>query len=101
MSIGIEPCLKHAVREALLQHLHDGRWVSTVGLADEQMNMLRHQHIADHHKTVATAYLLQDFEKHIAAARRAQQRSTLITTGGDVVEISAAVVTMETSGHGR
>ena len=74
---------------------------STLGLADEQMDMFRHQDIADHHKTVATAYLLRDFKRQIAAARRSQQRPTLITTGGDVMEVSAAVVTMETSGHGR
>jgi hypothetical protein len=51
------------MREALLQYLHDGRWVTTVGLADKQMNMLRHQHITDNNKTVATAHLLEDFKK--------------------------------------
>jgi gamma-glutamyl-gamma-aminobutyrate hydrolase PuuD len=69
-------------------------------LANEQMNVLRHHYVADHHQVVALAHLLPHVQEQITVRSAAQQGSTLITIGGDEMQVSSAVVTMETSRPG-
>ena len=63
------------------------------------MNVLGHDHISHHYETVARSDLFQDLEKQIPATWTVKQRPTMITTGGDEVQVSTAVVTMQASGH--
>jgi len=43
-------------------------------LADQKMNMFGHDDVANHHETIASAYLLEYFEEEIAARSCAEQR---------------------------
>ncbi len=63
------------------------------------MHMLGHDYVTHDHKMIAAAYLLQHDEKEVAIFPAAQQRAALVTTGGDKVQISGAVVAMESIGH--
>ena len=59
----------HLSRETLLDHLHHHRRVTHLGLRDEQMKVLRHDHISVDDKAVLAARLFQDFQKYVAAPR--------------------------------
>jgi hypothetical protein len=68
-------------------------------LAEEQMNMLWHDYVTCHHQTITPPDVLQDLKKEIAISRVVEQRPALITTGGDEVQISCAVVAVKAIGH--
>ena len=63
------------------------------------MYMLGHNHIADNHKPIAAADLLQNFEKQIPILFLSQQCTALIAACGNEMQISSAVITMQPSGH--
>ena len=83
-----------APRKTWLERLHYGRRIFLLRFADEQVNVLGHNHVADHHEGIAPAYLLEHFEKKIAAARRAQQGLSATATPGDKMQAAGAVVAM-------
>jgi len=56
---------RHCMRGALFQHLHYGRRASHLGFGDQQMKMLRHDHIADHHESKALARLFERREEAV------------------------------------
>ena len=68
-------------------------------LSDEQMDVLRHDHVSNYNETTASSNLLEDFKKQVPAARGAQQRTPMITTKGDEVQVSGAIAAMQTPGH--
>jgi hypothetical protein len=80
--------------------MHDRR-IATLRFAEEEVHVLGHHHVTDNDKTIAAADLLQHFQKEITILPATQQRASLITTGSDKVQISGAVVTMESVGHVR
>ena len=51
---------QNASREAELHSLHDGRRISLLRFAEEQMNVLRHDHITHHHKLIPATNALQN-----------------------------------------
>ena len=53
-----------------LQGLHDNRRSSTLRLADQQMEMLGHDHVTENYENIAFADLFQNSEKQIASARQ-------------------------------
>jgi hypothetical protein len=67
--------------------------------ADQQMKVFGHDHIADDHKLIAPADLFEDLEKKIAALSAAQQGLATITTTGDEMQVSGAVVAVKAPGH--
>ena len=64
------------------------------------MNMLGHDHIPDHNKAVSHPHLFQNPAKQISPMSGAEQRTTMIATRCDEVQVSASIVTMQTLGHG-
>ena len=56
---------QQCLRGALFQHLHYGRRASHLGFGDQQMKMLRHDHIADHHESKALARLFERREEAV------------------------------------
>jgi len=58
------------------------------------VNVLGHDHVSDHDETVAQADLLQNFEKQVPLGDGSEERALVITTRGDEVQVSAAVVAM-------
>ena len=85
--------------KTLFYGLHHDRWIATLGFAEEQMHMLRHDYVTHDHKMIAAPYLLQHYEKKVAIFPAAKQRAALVTTGGDKVQISSAVAAMEPVGR--
>jgi len=54
-------------------------------VADQQANVLGHDHVPGNHELIPPAHLLQHSEKKITTGRRAKQRLPPITTAGDEV----------------
>src|SRR5690242_838864 len=86
---------QYLVRKALFQDFHHYRGIASIRLGHEEMEVLRHDHVADHDETVILAGALQNLQKQTAAIRLGQERPPLITTAGDEVEVSPTVVTPE------
>ena len=63
-----------------------------IGLAEEQVHMLGHRHVAYHHKVIALSHLLQYFKKQVAILALAEQSTALVTAGSDKVQVSGAVI---------
>ena len=85
--------------KALLQHLQDNGGISALRLCEQKVDMLGHNHVSDDHEAVTTADLFEDLEKQIAPWFGVEQRTTLVTTEGDEVQIAGAVVSSEAIGH--
>ena len=51
------------LRYALLQDLHDDGNASFVGFSDQQVDMLRHHHVADHRKFILLPGLFKDLQE--------------------------------------
>lgn len=69
-------------------------------LADEQVNVFRHDDISGNDELISPARLLQDGEKQISTARRAQHGLPPVTTAGDEMQVSGAVVSLQVLPHG-
>jgi hypothetical protein len=91
--------LQKLAREALLQHLHHGRWSALLGLADQQMEVFWHYHVSDYDKTVAASDLLEDFEKEASTGSSSQHGPAVIATRSDEMQVAAAVTSLETFWH--
>jgi hypothetical protein len=78
--------------EALFERLHHHRGIAALGLAEQQINVLGHDHVANHHEAVTTPHLFHDFEKQITILWRAEQWASLVAAGRNKVKISGAVV---------
>ena len=61
--------------EALLQHLHHDRRRGLLRFADQQMEVLGHDHVAEHDKAMASPDFFQKLEQQVATAGGAQQRA--------------------------
>ena len=85
--------------EAQFDRLHDRGKVGDLRLRNQQMHMLRHHHVADYDETISLAHLLQDFQEQIAPYRTSEQRLAMITTPGDEVMVSVAVVALQSPWH--
>jgi len=85
--------------EGLFQSGQHQRRISTLRLGEEKMNMLRHDHVTDDYKLMTLADLLHGFEKQIARAGCAEKGTALITTCGNKVRVSSAVVAVQVGGH--
>ena len=61
--IGASSLVQDLACETLLQNLHHCRGRSLLGLADEQVNVVGHHHIADHDKEIALPRLFQNLQE--------------------------------------
>ena len=84
---GIAPSLlrQDASRKSKFESLHYGRRSLHLRLADQQVNVLGHDHVTYDHERVASAHLLQDSQQQITTAGGPKQRLPPITTAGDEV----------------
>ena len=70
-------------------------------LADQQMNVFRHDDVANDHEPVSLAYLLQNREEAVAAASRIEKRQSPVARASDKVQVMRAVGAMQSAGHGK
>src|ERR1700688_2650562 len=82
-------------RNFLLEHLQDFRGVALGGLADQQMNVFRHDHITDQLKTVPHADLIQYSHEALAGPGRSEKGTPPIATEGDEMEIAASIKALQ------
>jgi len=80
------------LRSILLQYLHNAGRSAGLGLADEQVHVLGHDHVADEKKFVARAQSVENFDEVLARADGSEERATPITTERDEVKIASFVV---------
>jgi hypothetical protein len=85
--------LQHATREALFDRLHDPRGIAFLRLADQEMNMVRHDHIAHGHEAITLADFLHDCQKQVSPPRAGQPALPMITTASDEMQFVRAVIT--------
>jgi len=64
------------------------------------VDVFGHDDVSEDDEVVAAADLFQSFQKQIAMVSAAQQRTPLITTASDEVQVVGALVAAEASGHG-
>jgi hypothetical protein len=88
------------LREALLDDLQDGGGVAHLGFADQEMEVLGHDHVSQDDEAILLASFFQDAQEEIATVGRAQPRPALVATTGDEVEVAGTVVSFEAAGHG-
>jgi hypothetical protein len=91
---------QHRPRKPLLEHLDHNPGIGSLGLAKQQMNMLRHNHITDDDEAIALPHLFKNTKKEIAPRRSLKKRESAITTKGDEVQKSLSVAVIE-SRHRR
>ena len=68
--------------------------------ADQQVEVLGHDDVAQHHEAVGLAGLFQKPQKQVAPPRCAQPRPALVTTASDEVQMAGTVIPLETLRHG-
>jgi len=78
----------------LFENLHDRGRRAGLGLGDEQMNVLRHHHVTDERELIDLANFIEDFQKHVAAARRAEKPSSAIATTGNEMQVPLAIAAL-------
>jgi hypothetical protein len=90
-----------APRDALFQNLNRSGGSSFDRLADEQMEMLRHDDVAHQGEPVPVAHLPQSVDENASGANRAQQGQASVTSERIEMQMAASVVANEFVGHGR
>jgi hypothetical protein len=90
--------MKHFCKSLLDDFHYNGR-IAYVRLGDQQVKVLGHDDVADHHKSIFLAGTLQNAKKEIAASVGSQLRPPLVTATGYEMEIVPAVPAFQTFGH--
>ena len=88
-----------AAGNTLFENLHGHSDSSLSGLADQQMEVLRHDDVTPDDKLIFLSDFLQDFQEQIAAAGGSEKGLSMITTAGDEVFVAAGVEALQTFGH--
>jgi len=91
--------LSQQAGKPLLYHFHDDGRVSHGRHSHQQVNVFRHEHIAQESKAIAASRILEDSEKQIASRGRLQLLLTPVTAKGDEVERAFEVIALQTCRH--
>ena len=86
-------------RDALLQHFQDNGGCALGGFADEQMNVVGHDHISDQQEFVAFTNFPQGLDEDVARSRRVEQRQPPITTEREEMKMAPSIVSLQTFRH--
>jgi hypothetical protein len=60
--------------------------------ADQEVYVLRHDHITGYYELMPPAHSFQHGEKQVTTVRSAEQRLPVITTASDEMQVSGAVI---------
>jgi hypothetical protein len=86
-------------RDALLQCLDHGRKIIALGFADEKMNVLGHDDVADHGELIVAGGLFKSAEEHVAPRRLGEELPASVATERDEVQVVGTVVAFEAAWH--
>ena len=70
-----------------------------MGFADEEVDVLGHDHVSDDRELIALAHLFEHGEKQVATLRCAEQGMASIATAGNKMQVSGAVKTLGLAVH--
>jgi hypothetical protein len=87
-----------SLREALFCALHRIRRCPHLGLAHEQVKVLGHDHVPEHSKAMLLAHFLENSQKQITPLGGIEPGLPLRATASDEVQISYAVMSLQTVG---
>jgi hypothetical protein len=73
---------------------------ATLRLADEQVDVFRHDHVAADEEAVGAANLFKGFLDEGSRLRRCEAWATVITTEGDEMEVARLLVPLQSFRHG-
>jgi len=85
--------------KALLDDFHYDRRVAHIRLGDQEVKVLGHDDVADHHKSIFLPGTLQDPQEEVAPRAGSQLRPPLVAATGYEVEIVPAVSAFQTFRH--
>jgi hypothetical protein len=91
---------QHSPRKSNFDRLNHSGWIFQLRFADQEMDVLRHDHVAHDYELIPLARLFEDGQEKIKTAWSSEQRLAVITTEGEKVQVSGAVVTLQISPHG-
>src|SRR5579864_7303128 len=91
--------LAQLLRHALLEHLQGGPESAPLRFADEKVNVLGHYDVPHDVETVPAPCLFQGADHCIPRTGSVKQRSPMVTTERDEVEITCLLVSFQTPGH--
>jgi hypothetical protein len=83
------------VRDVLLEHLNCDRQVGAFRLADQQVNVLRHDDIAGYVESIPLSYSLQSLLESATCFWRGQQWGSAVATEGDEVKAASLLKTLQ------
>jgi hypothetical protein len=87
------------VGKSLFQYLQHFRRVALPRFADEQVDVFRHDHVAEQPEFVPRTHLVEYFYKPIACASRTQEWAATVTTKRNEVEIASSVEALQRVAH--
>lgn len=87
-------------RCGLLEDLEGGSQRAAFRLADEQVDMFRHDDVAANDEAIPAADLLEGLLENVAGQRRVEQGATAVATEGDEVEAAGLLISLEPLRHG-
>ena len=96
---GADAAMVKQLCEALLDDFHYDRRVAHIRLGDQEVKVLGHDDVADHHKSIFLPCTLQHAQEEIAARAGSQLGPPLVAATGYEVEIVPAVPAFQTFGH--
>ena len=85
--------------KSLLDDFHYDRRIAHIRLGDQEVKVLGHDDVADHHKSIFLPCTLQNAQEEIAARAGSQLRPPLVAATGYEVEIVPAVPAFQTFRH--
>jgi hypothetical protein len=94
-------CFPQIFRGALFDDLKDRRWQCHLSFVNQQMEVFRHNDVAENPELILQAGFFEDLQEDVAASWAAQDGKTVITAAGDEVEVSYSVISCESRGHFR
>jgi len=93
--------LPELVRNVLLEHLNRDRRAGAFRLADEQVNVLRHDDIPGHVEFVPYSHPLQGLLEGATCFWRGQQWGAAVATESDEVQIASLLKTLQSPRRGQ
>jgi len=89
------------LRRALFHHLHYGGRTPHLGFGQQQVHMLRHDHVADDNEAVTLTCLFENLEETAFRFWAVEERQSSITGASDKVQVVSAVGAVKVGGHGK
>jgi hypothetical protein len=96
---GADAAVVNQLGEPLLDDFHYDRRIAYIRFADQEVEMLGHDDVADHHKSISLPCTLQNAQEEIAALGGSQLGPPPVTATGYEMQMVPTIPTLETFRH--